>query len=1283
MKNKFSIAMSLAVILAMLLTSVGLADNINNDIAAHVGSDNISVGGFTTVGYKVVASGGDNQTGCNAIDGSPLNLTINVPTNVSASGATLLAGNKLKFTTCGDFQYVTYTSNVAADYPITTSYSDTGTGTYNDNADFTLHVTGSSDTTAPVLSLPSNITTESTGSSGAVVNFTATANDAVDGSVAVTCVPASGSTFAIGTATVTCSATDAAGNTGTGSFTVKVQDTTAPVLSLPSNITTEATGPSGAVAIFSASALDIVDGSVAVTCIPASGSTFAIGTATVTCSATDAAGNTGTGSFTVKVQDTTAPVVTVPANMTLEATGPSGAVAIFSASALDIVDGSVAVTCIPASGSTFAIGTATVTCSATDAAGNTGTGSFTVKVQDTTAPVVTVPANMTLEATGPSGAVAIFSASALDIVDGSVAVTCIPASGSTFAIGTATVTCSATDAAGNTGTGSFTVKVQDTTAPVVTVPANMTLEATGPSGAVAIFSASALDIVDGSVAVTCIPASGSTFAIGTATVTCSATDAAGNTGTGSFTVKVQDTTAPVVTVPANMTLEATGPSGAVAIFSASALDIVDGSVAVTCIPASGSTFAIGTATVTCSATDAAGNTGTGSFTVKVQDTTAPVVTVPANMTLEATGPSGAVAIFSASALDIVDGSVAVTCIPASGSTFAIGTATVTCSATDAAGNTGTGSFTVKVQDTTAPVVTVPANMTLEATGPSGAVAIFSASALDIVDGSVAVTCIPASGSTFAIGTATVTCSATDAAGNTGTGSFTVKVQDTTAPVVTVPANMTLEATGPSGAVAIFSASALDIVDGSVAVTCIPASGSTFAIGTATVTCSATDAAGNTGTGSFTVKVQDTTAPVVTVPANMTLEATGPSGAVAIFSASALDIVDGSVAVTCIPASGSTFAIGTATVTCSATDAAGNTGTGSFTVKVQDTTAPVVTVPANMTLEATGPSGAVAIFSASALDIVDGSVAVTCIPASGSTFAIGTATVTCSATDAAGNTGTGSFTVKVQDTTAPVVTVPANMTLEATGPSGAVAIFSASALDIVDGSVAVTCIPASGSTFAIGTATVTCSATDAAGNTGTGSFTVKVQDTTAPVVTVPANMTLEATGPSGAVAIFSASALDIVDGSVAVTCIPASGSTFAIGTATVTCSATDAAGNTGTGSFTVKVQDTTAPVVTVPANISTSATSISGAVVTYTATANDIVDGSVLVTCNPASGSTFAPGSTTVNCSATDAAGNTGTGSFTISVTFNFSGFLAPVNNPNTVNTRKAGRTYPVKWQLPK
>jgi hypothetical protein len=78
----------------------------------------------------------------------------------------------------------------------------------------------------------------------------------------------------------------------------------------------------------------------------------------------------------------------------------------------------------------------------------------------------------------------------------------------------------------------------------------------------------------------------------------------------------------------------------------------------------------------------------------------------------------------------------------------------------------------------------------------------------------------------------------------------------------------------------------------------------------------------------------------------------------------------------------------------------------------DTIPPVVTVPANMTVPATGPSGAVVTFSASAVDNVDGALTPTCTPASGSTFPVGSTTVTCRATDAAGNTGSASFSVTV-------------------------------------------------------------------------------------------------------------------------------------------------------------------------------------------------------------------------------------------------------------------------------
>ena len=58
------------------------------------------------------------------------------------------------------------------------------------------------------------------------------------------------------------------------------------------------------------------------------------------------------------------------------------------------------------------------------------------------------------------------------------------------------------------------------------------------------------------------------------------------------------------------------------------------------------------------------------------------------------------------------------------------------------------------------------------------------------------------------------------------------------------------------------------------------------------------------------------------------------------------------------------------------------------------------------------SGAVAIFNPTATDDVDGTVPVLCAPASGSIFPLGTTTVTCTATDSAGNIASGNFTVTV-------------------------------------------------------------------------------------------------------------------------------------------------------------------------------------------------------------------------------------------------------------------------------
>jgi hypothetical protein len=792
------------------------------------------------------------------------------------------------------------------------------------------------------------------------------------------------------------------------------------------------------------------------------------------------------------------------------------------------------------------------------------------------------------------------------------------------------------------------VAVADLPPLTINLPGDITVEATSNGGATVNFPVTASDPL---ATITCNPASGSVFAIQTTTVNCSATDTIPTTVSGSFSVTVRDTTPPAVSVPGDMTLEATSASGRDVTFSASASDVVDGGgLSAPCTPSSGSTFGLGQTTVTCSATDTHSNTGTASFKVNIVDNTPPVLSLPGNQSASTSNPGGTSVSFSASANDNIAGSVPVSCSPSSGSTFPIGTTTVNCSANDGHGNTAGGSFsvTVTLTDNTPPVVTVPADITREATSGAGAAVSFSSSAQDNLDGSLPTTCSPSSGSTFPLGATTVTCHATDTHGNTGTDTFKITIRDTTDPTVTAPADITREAASSAGVTVTFSASASDAVDGGLSATCSPASGSTFGLGSTTVTCHATDTHGNTGSDSFTVKVVDTTAPTLHLPADFAKTTTTPAGAATTFTATATDAVDGTFSAVCAPASGATFPVGTTTVNCHATDAHGNTSNGSFsvTVTLTDTTPPVVTVPADITREAASGGGTVVTFSSSALDNLDGPLPTTCAPASGATFPLGATTVACHATDAHSNTGTDTFKITIRDTTNPTVTAPADITHEADSPAGAAVTFTASATDTVDGSLSATCSPASGSTFALGSTTVTCHATDAHGNTGNGSFTVKVVDTTAPIVSVPADLTREANGPGGALVTFTASATDSVDGPLApaaIVCQPASGSLFPLGKTTVTCNASDIGGNAGHASFAVTVVDKTAPRLNVPEAITmTSLTSLPASDSTIAAflsaaNASDLVDGKVLVT-NDAPAS-FPIGTTTITFAAIDKSGN--------------------------------------------
>ena len=287
-------------------------------------------------------------------------------------------------------------------------------------------------------------------------------------------------------------------------------------------------------------------------------------------------------------------------------------------------------------------------------------------------------------------------------------------------------------------------------------------------------------------------------------------------------------------------------------------------------------------------------------------------------------------------------------------------------------------------------------------------------------------------------------------------------------------------------------------------------------------------------------------------------------------------------------------------------------------------------------------------------------------------------------NSSGFTNVNALTYKqltILDTTAPVVAAHGNVIVEATSAAGAMVSYAAASASDDVGVTSITYSQNSGTLFPIGVTTVTITAKDAANNAGTGTFTVTVTNN-APVVTLTgANpLTFEAaasyTDPG-------ATATDVEDGvrtpsitsNTVVANVP--------GNYAVTWSATDIHNAAGSATRVVNVVDTTAPAVAAHTNVTVEATSAAGATVTYAGgSASDAV-GVTSLTYSKNSGTVFPIGTTTVSITAKDAANNTGTGTFTVtvnklpqSITFNGSDCgREDVNSTVTLNgTASSGLT---------
>jgi hypothetical protein len=883
------------------------------------------------------------------------------------------------------------------------------------------------DNIAPVFAnCPTNITTVATSASGAVVNYTApVGTDNCSAITTRTSGLASGSAFPIGTTVVTYVAIDPSGNTVQCSFTVTVSGL-APSILCPSNITvTNAPGQCGTNTSFAATETRAIPASTISYSI-APGSFFPVGTTTVTATATNAVG-VSTCTFTITVADTQFPVLAgIPADETVECNAiPAPAVV----TATDNCS-----TSVPVYRETRTNGDCTGryrltrAWSTTDASGNTTTASQVITVEDTQRPVLSpAPADVTVDC---NAVPAVVTLTATDNCDPAPVVTYNEARANGDCANSYTLirTWTATDACGNTSSSVQTITVLDRTAPVLSpAPADATVEC----GAVpAAATLTATDNCDAAPVVTYNESrtNGACANSYTLTRTWTATDACGNASRSVQTITVLDRTAPVLSpAPADASVECNAVPAAVTL---TATDNCDAAPVVTFTEsrADGTCANSYNLTRVWTATDACGNTSSKTQVVTVQDTQKPVLSAaPGNITVECNAvPAAAILTATDNCSTPVVGYAEVR---TNGNCTGNYILTRTWTATDACGNTCHKTQVITVQDTQKPVLSaVPADITVECDAVP-AVAILTAT--DNCDSApvVAYAEVKTNGNCSGNYILTRTWTATDACGNATSKTQVITVQDTQKPVLSAaPGNTTVACNAvpaPAELTATDNCSTPAVVYAETRT-----NGSSLYNYILTRTWTATDACGNSCTRTQVIMVQDTKAPVVTTPANISVNNDlNVCGATVNFTATATDNCS-PVAITYSKNPGAVFNIGTTTVTVTSKDLAGNTTITSFTVTVTDTQKPAITAVPNQVFCAnvTGTNYTIPVLAASdncGVATISYAVSgVTTRTGSGTnasgTFNAGLSTITWTVTDVNGNVSTSVTTIKIN--TLPVASI---------------------------------------------------------------------------------------------------------------------------------------------------------------------------------------------------------------------------------------------------------------------
>lgn len=1011
-----------------------------------------------------------------------------------------------------------------------------------------------------------------------------------------------------------------------------------------------------------AMAFDNCNGVVTLTMTPGTPTTLC-GGSTITIyeiKASDECGNNISEFANLTIFDNTSPVLTVPVSTTINCTDNFSGLLnswLNTASSTDGCGGTVNITNsliseLKTCSGTITLKTYTYLFVATDDCGNSSTATSTFVVRDNVPPTIVAPTNLQLTCSDNAGLMitawlqnyTVTEACQDYIVtnnfDGLLPNKCG---------GTKTITWTVTDGCGATGTAtSNLIILPDNTPPVfANCPSNLTVNTdVDLCGANVIYSTPVATDCNSPVTVVLTSgiASGSSFPLGTTPITFTATDACNNASTCTFNITVVDSDIPTlicpstpVTVCAGTTCNWTGNASVVPVYiencpGSSITYSISGTtiVANTAGTAAGVVFNLGTSVVTYTITAANGQTATCSFSVIVNDCTDPVITCPALLVLECGDPGNTAAInaWNATATDNCDAGVSITktLIYTSPQCCASENRLYQFTATDDYGNTSICTAEVHINDTTAPLITVPAsNLTVECDGNGNYSQLLSW--LNAHGGAVATDAcgdIVWSNNLNGIsdlcgftGSATVTFTATDECGNSSTTTATFTITDNINPVIIVPAPLTLQCGDPNNASIIanwlYLAVGIDACGSATVTNNYPGTQANInctGSGVSTITFTATDACGHIATGTSTISYTDSKKPVIMVPpADLNVECSEPLLATKISNwvnangnGMATDDCDNNVTVTFT--AGTPVAIcGGSTVTpytFTATDDCGNSVVSYSTLTIFDNTQPVLTLPvATSTAVCDGDITGLLnswLASVSATDGCGGSTQITYSLINEIAVCDGTTTEIRKiyqfiASDDCGNQISAQDTFKITDQMSPVITAPPDLTLTCGDDAATLLIPWLNAYTVTEACqdyIVTNDFDGTLPSWCGGTTTVTWTVTDGCGATSTASADVIITpDLTPPVfLNCPGTLTVNVdVDLCGANVIYSTPVAEDCNSPVDVqlTSGLASGTFFPLGGTTIVFTATDACGNEGKCTFTIIVEDSDVPQILCPSN----------------------------------------------------------------------------------------------------